>query len=204
MKSFALALVLGSLTIVAAPVRAADAVREWTPDIVHSRAEFTVSHLVVSKVWGHIPIRKLTLVTVPNSVVPVQIAATLDPAKLDTDNKERDGELRSATYFDTEHFPTMTFKSTSITREDASDFKVTGDLTIKGTTKPITFTAHLEGAVPDEAGYTRVGYSADLAIDRREYNLVDQHLTAAGVLLVGNVVHIGLTVEASSKGKVVL
>jgi polyisoprenoid-binding protein YceI len=196
--------VCSALAVPFAPVQAATAVRDWTPDIVHSRAEFTVSHLVVSKVWGHIPIRAITLETVPNGAMPVAITASLDVAHLDTDNHTRDGELRSATYFDTEHYPTMTFKSTSVARQDPNDFKVDGELTIKNVTKPVSFIAHLEGAVPDESGMTRVGYSANLTIDRRDFGIVDQRLTPAGVLFVGNSVTIGLTVEALSKGKVTL
>jgi polyisoprenoid-binding protein YceI len=194
--------VLAALVPAGAGVSAAPAYREWTPDLVHSRAEFTVSHLVVSKVWGHFPIRQLTFATVPNGVQPVAISAVLDVVRMDTDNKTRDAELRSATYFDTEHYPTMTFKSTNVTRQDASDFKIDGELTIKNVTKPVSFVAHLEGAVPDDATTTRVGYSGDLTIDRRDFGLVDERLTGAGVLLVGNAVHIALTLEATTKGNV--
>jgi polyisoprenoid-binding protein YceI len=181
---------------------AAPAYREWTPDLIHSRAEFTVSHLVVSKVWGHFPIKQLTFATLPNGLQPVAITAVLDVVRMDTDNKTRDADLRSATYFDTDDYPTMTYKSTNITRIDASDFKVDGTLTIKNVTKLVSFVAHLEGAVPEDATSTRVGYSADFTIDRRDFGIVDERLTGAGVLLVGNAVHIGLTLEATTKGKV--
>ena len=168
----------------------------WTPDLVHSRAEFTVSHLVVSKVWGHIPIRQMALGDRPGSPIPTSIDAVLDVSHEDTDNHTRDADLRSATYFDVEKYPTMTFKSTKIEPKDADDFTVTGNLTIKNVTKPVTLQAHIEGVVPDEHGGTRVGYSSQLKIDRRDWGIVDNRLSAAGVLLVGYEVQIGLSVEA--------
>lgn len=170
----------------------------WTPDLIHSRAEFTVSHMIVSKVWGHIPITQLVLVAPKGSVIPERIEATLNVAHEDTDNHDRDSDLRSATYFDIEKYPNIVFKSTKIAQNGKDDFTVTGELTIKDVTKSVTFPVHIEGRIPDDKGGTRVGYSSDLKIDRRDFHLVDQRLTPAGVILVGNDVHIGLTVEAVS------
>src|SRR5580704_9760513 len=96
----------------------------WPADLAHCRAEFTVSHMVVSKMWGHIPIRKLTLLNAPGTTVPVRIDALLDVSHEDTDNHDRDADLRSPTYFDTAQYPTMTFASTSIETKDAKDFVV--------------------------------------------------------------------------------
>lgn len=171
----------------------------WQADLVHSRAEFTVSHMVVSKVWGHIPIRQLTVVNAAGTVVPVRIAAVLDVAHEDTDNHDRDADLRSPTYFDVAKYPTMTFVSTSIVPKDARNFVVNGELTIKGITKPVSFPATVVGVIPDGYGGWRVGYNGQLQIDRRDWGIVDRSLTAAGVLLVGYTVDIGLTVEATGR-----
>jgi len=192
-----------SLVLVAAALAlfaraAAAAAPTWTPDLVHSRAEFTVSHLVVSKVWGHIPIRQMTLGARAGSPIPTQIDAILDVSHEDTDNHTRDADLRSATYFDVEKYPTMTFRSTKVEPKGSDDFTVTGNLTIKNVTKPVTFPVHVEGVVPDEHGGVRAGYSAQLTIDRRDWGITDNRLSAAGVLLAGYEVTIGLTVEAVS------
>jgi polyisoprenoid-binding protein YceI len=168
----------------------------WTPDLIHSRAEFTVSHMVVSKVWGHIPIRQLVVVTQKGSIIPERLEATLDVSHEDTDNHDRDADLRSDHYFDTAKYPMMTFKSTKIVPNGKDDFTVTGELTIKDVTKSVTFPVHVEGRIPDESGGTRVGYSSNLKIDRRDFHINDARLTPAGVILVGNEVTIGLTVEA--------
>jgi polyisoprenoid-binding protein YceI len=177
------------------PGRAAQSLT-WSPDLIHSRAEFTVSHLVVSKVWGHIPIQAMTIATPAGSVIPSKIDATLNVAREDTDNHERDADLRSATYFDVEHYPTMAFHSTKIEAKGPDDFEVAGTLTIKDITKPVTFSGHVEGRVPDEGGGTRVGYSGELHIDRRDFGIVDNRLSAVGVLVVGYDVTIRLTAEA--------
>jgi polyisoprenoid-binding protein YceI len=169
---------------------------QWTPDLVHSRAEFTVAHMVLSKVWGHFPIRELAITTNGASLVPTSVNATLDVAHMDTDNHTRDADLRSETYFDTEKYPTMTFKSTKIVPVDAADFNMTGDLTIKNVTKSITIPVHILGKVPDDRG-TRVGYEGKVTIDRRDFGITDSRLMS-GVLFVGYPVEIGITAEASS------
>ena len=167
----------------------------WQADLAHCRAEFTVSHMVVSKVWGHVPIRELTIVNTGRTPVPQRIDVLLDVSHEDTDNRDRDADLRSATYFDVARYPTMTFHSSSIVPKDDSNFVVNGDLTIKNVTKPVSFPAQVVGIIPEGKGW-RVGYSGTLTIDRRNWGIVDSRLTPAGVLLVGYDVDIGLTVEA--------
>lgn len=185
------------LAIAAAPLAAAAASTPivWQADLAHCRAEFTVSHMVVSKVWGHVPVRELTIVNTGRSAIPERIDALLDVSHEDTDNHMRDSDLRSPTYFDVAKYPTMTFHSTSIETKDANDFMVTGNLTIKDVTKPVSFPVQIVGIIPDGNG-SRVGYSGQLTIDRRDWGIVDNRLTPAGVLLVGYTVNIGLTVEA--------
>jgi polyisoprenoid-binding protein YceI len=191
-------LVTGLLGIVSLTA-ATSAPVTWQADLAHCRAEFTVSHMVVSKVWGHVPIRKLTLLNAPGTTVPVRIDALLDVSHEDTDNHDRDADLRSPTYFDTAQYPTMTFVSTSVEPKDAKNFVVDGNLTIKNVTKPVSFPVSLVGVIPDGTGGWRVGYSGHLVIDRRDWGIVDKSLTPAGVLLVGYTVDIVLTVEATGR-----
>jgi polyisoprenoid-binding protein YceI len=178
------------LAVVAAPVPIV-----WQADLAHCRAQFTVSHMVVSKVWGHIPIRELSIVDTGRTPIPERIDAVLDVAHEDTDNHDRDRDLRSPTYFDVEKYPLMTFHSTSILPKGEDDFFVSGDLTIKNVTRPVSFPAHVVGIIPEGKGW-RVGYTGELTVDRRDWGIVDRRLTPAGVLLVGYSVDIGLTVEA--------
>jgi polyisoprenoid-binding protein YceI len=175
-------------------------VSQWTPDLIHSRAEFTVSHMVVSKVWGHIPIRKLVLQTTPGAAMPQSFEVVLDPAKLDTDQPARDEDLRSATYFDIAKYPTIQFRSTKVVVKDANDAIVNGDLTIKNVTKPVAIPLHIEGVIPDGTG-SRVGYSGEVHVDRRDFGITDARLMS-GVLFVGYDVDIKLTVEATSDTRI--
>ncbi len=167
----------------------------WQADLAHCRAEFTVSHMIVSKVWGHIPIRQLIILNTGHTPIPARIDALLDVSHEDTDNHDRDKDLRSPTYLDVTKYPTMEFHSTSISAKDDQNFVVSGNLTIKDVTKPVTFLAQVVGIIPEGKGW-RVGYNAQLTLDRRDWGIVDSRLTPAGVLLVGYTVNIGLTVEA--------
>jgi polyisoprenoid-binding protein YceI len=173
----------------------------WTADIVHSRAEFLVSHLVVSKVWGHIPIKSLDIATDPSGL-PTALAVVLMPGHLDTDNHERDADLRSAAYFDVADYPTMSFKSDSVkatgkTSDGRTSFSCTGELTIKNVTKPVVLTGTIEGRVPDGDTTERIGYTATTTIDRRAFGLDDARMSPGGIPLVGDNVQITLTVEAT-------
>jgi polyisoprenoid-binding protein YceI len=188
-----LALAALAVAAVCGAARAADTV--WTTDLVHSRAEFRISHLIVSKVWGHIGIKSVTLVTTPAGM-PSSIDAVLSAANLDTDNRERDADLRSAAYLDVERYPTMTFASRSVVATGKDGFRAAGDLTIRGITKPVVLVGRIEGKIPDPAG-ERVGYSAQTTIDRRDFGITDARLSPAGIPLVGNDVEIGLTLEAT-------
>jgi polyisoprenoid-binding protein YceI len=184
-----------ALALAATVVASSSPPVSWEADLAHCRAEFTVSHMVVSKVWGHIPIRQLTILNTGHTAVPQRLDVVLDVSHEDTDNHDRDADLRSPTYFDVAKYPMMTFHSTSIVAKDPSDFVVTGNLTIKNVTKPVSFPAQVVGVIPEGKGW-RVGYTGALTIDRRDWGIVDSRLTPAGVLLVGYTVNIGLTVEA--------
>lgn len=193
---FVMALAAACLLAGSPRAGAAAATVEWTPDLIHSRAQFEVSHMVLTKVWGHFPIRQMEITTSGTSLVPTSVYALMDVQHLDTDNHTRDDDLRSATYFDTADYPTMAFRSTKIVPIDADDFKLTGNLTVKNVTKSVTFPVHVIGHIPENGG-TRVGYDGELTVDRRDFGITDNRLMS-GVLFVGYEVAIEITAEASS------
>jgi polyisoprenoid-binding protein YceI len=111
-------------------------------------------------------------------VCPIQTVADLTTSTIefsvevnsvDTRNEERDNHLRSADFFDAENFPKMTFKSTEITKKTPGEYEITGDLTIRGTTKPETFLVSYEGSGKDLWGNVKVGFEAHGSISRSEY-----------------------------------
>jgi polyisoprenoid-binding protein YceI len=175
---------------------AAEPTISWTPDLVHSRAEFTVAHMLLSKVWGHLPIRDMHITTTGRSLIPTSVYAQLNVEHLDTDSRVRDADLRSATYFDMLEYPYMTFRSTSIKPLGPARFQLTGGLTIKNITKTVSFPVDVIGHIPDDGG-TRVGYQGTLTVDRRDFGITDARLMQ-GVLFVGYTVNIGITAEATS------
>jgi polyisoprenoid-binding protein YceI len=198
-RSRLLAITVSFLTLAGFVPASAD--QAWTADIVHSRAEFLVTHLIVSKVWGHVPIKSLEISTDATGL-PTSLDVVMVPGRLDTDNHDRDADLRSANYFDVEKYPTMSFKSDSIsatgkTSDGRTSFALKGELTIKGVTKPVVLNGTIEGRIPDSDATERIGYSATTTIDRRAFGLDDARMSPAGIPLVGDDVAITLTVEAT-------
>lgn len=193
MKNFTLSLTLGFMVALTSFVAVrADVV--WTPDLAHSHADFSIAHLVFSKVGGHIALQSIELTTDADGM-PTHIAAVLDPTHLDTENQDRDADLRSATYFDVAAYPTIVFKGNSMTKTGKDTFTCSGDLTIRGVTKPVVLTGRVERrSDPTEE---HAGYLATTTIDRRDFGINDASLSPLGVPLVGNEVKITLTVEAT-------
>ncbi len=192
---------LFSLILAVATSRTAFAATErvWTIDPVHSSAEFTVKHLGFFHVKGTIPIKDAQIVSGQNSAIPLNVSATLDPSGIDTKNGDRDDDLRSPHFFDVKHYPNLTFKSTNVIAGEKGYFSIVGDLTLHGMTKTITLNAHFEGQGRDGRGRQRVGYTASAQIDRRDFGMNYGEATPGGALIVGNVIQIGLAVEAVEK-----
>ena len=179
----------------AAPTTSPASVITWKLDPAHSSAEFKVKHMMISNVKGSFSGVNGTLSehTVDSTLSSVE--ATVDIASISTGDAQRDAHLKSADFFDAEKYPTMTFKSTSVERKSDDEYKVTGDLTIHGVTKPATFA--VEGPTApgkDPWGNTRIGLSATTKINRKDYGLNWNAALETGGILVGEDVQI--TIEA--------
>ncbi len=181
------------VTALAAPALAAD----FAVDPAHTQAEFTVTHLAISHVRGQIPVVSGTIAIGANDV-PTGINVTLSAKDIDTHDAGRDKDMRSADWFDTDKFPTMTFVAKKITGT-AQIFSIVGDLTLHGVTKPVTLAAKEEGRMTDARGRTHIGYTATTTIDRRDWGLNWGRTTPGGALIAANDVAINLNVEAVAK-----
>jgi len=166
-------------------------------DPTHTSVEFIVKHMVISKVRGRFSGISGT-VSLAGSDVPTAIDAEIDATSIDTREAQRDGHLKSADFLETDAHPKMVFKSTSITGTGPA-FEITGDLTIHGVTKPVTFTGTVDGRTTDPWGMDRIAYSAEGEIDRRDFGLVWSSALESGGLLVGNEVKMEFTVQAVRK-----
>ncbi|HEV2739315.1 MAG TPA: YceI family protein [Candidatus Elarobacter sp.] len=189
-RSIAAAALVAAL---AAPALAAD----YAVDSAHTQATFTVTHLAISRVSGKVPVTSGT-VSLGSNDVPSAISMTLSAKDIDTQSADRDKDLRSPDWFDVDKFPTMTFVSKSVTGTPQA-LNITGDLTMHGVTKPVTFTAKEIGKMTDARGRTHVGYSASTMLDRRTWGLNWGRTTPGGSLIAGNDVTIDLNVEIVSK-----
>ncbi|HEY0384305.1 MAG TPA: YceI family protein [Candidatus Elarobacter sp.] len=175
------------------PALAAD----YAVDAAHTQATFTVTHLAISRVSGKVPVTGGTVSLAANDV-PTAISMTLSTKDIDTQSADRDRDLRGADWFETDKFPTMTFTAKSITGTPQA-LSISGDLTMHGVTRPVTFTAKEIGKMTDARGRTHVGYSAATTLDRRQWNLNWGRTTPGGSLIAGNDVTIDLNVEIVSK-----
>lgn len=143
----------------------------WTIDPAHSSANFTVRHMSVSNVHGSLGGIKGTVNYNEKDITKSTVEATIDVTSISTGVDGRDKDLKSANYFDVEKFPTMTFKSTSITN-NGGKLQLIGDLTLHGVTKSVTL--DVDGPAPpqtDAKGKTRSGFSAEGTLHRTDFNI---------------------------------
>jgi len=167
----------------------------WKIDPVHSNVEFAVKHLMISTVKGRFTDVEGEIVIAANDPSKSSVTATLKSASIDTRTGQRDDHLRSPDFLDALNFPEINFRSTRISG-DASEFKVTGDLTIRGVTRQITLDATNEGAGKDPWGGERIGFSASTKLDRRDFGLTWNQAIETGGVVVGNEVKVSIDVEA--------
>ena len=167
----------------------------WTVDATHSSMSFSVSHMVVSKTKGGFNDFEGTINFDGKNLAAGSVELSAKIASIDTDDEKRDGHLKGADFFDAEKYPTMSFKSTSVVVGEGSEFKLVGDLTMKGVTKEVTFDCELNGVVDDPWGNTRAGFSAGTTIDRQDFGISFSKTMDAGGLMVGNDVSISLELE---------
>jgi len=165
----------------------------WTIDESHTTVGFTARHLMITKVRGRFG-------TVSGSAEIAEdrlsstVTATIEMSSIDTGDAGRDEHLRGADFFDVENNPTMTFTSTGITA-DGGDYVLTGDLTIKGTTKPVELALEFDGVSGDPWGGTRAGFTAEGEINRKDWGLEWNVALDGGGVLVSEKIKLALDVE---------
>ena len=168
----------------------------WKLDPNHSDVGFVVGHLAMSKVHGRFDAFSGTVVT-DEDLDRSSVSVSIDAASVDTHLAVRDNQVRSADFLDAEHFPNITFESTAV-RDEAGRYFVDGDLTIRGTTRPVTLDLTVNGFSPDTFGAVRVSFSATTTIDRNDFG-VSFNAPIPGLknaMLLSDAVAINLDVEA--------
>jgi polyisoprenoid-binding protein YceI len=173
----------------------ATTIQKWAFDVVHSSINFTVRHMVVSKVRGRFEKFDGTLSMDEKDPSGGRVEVVIDAASIATGVDQRDGHLRSADFFDVEHFPTITFKSTRVEKAGAGALKVAGDLTMHGVTRPVVLDVDYAGSANDPWGGVRAGFSARASLDRKDFGLTYNQLLETGSVVVGETVEIAIEAE---------
>ena len=168
----------------------------WKLDPAHSAAEFKVKHMMISNVKGSLTGLNGVLNEDPADATRTTVEATIDVTTLSTGDAQRDGHLKSPDFFEAEKYPAMTFKSTSVKKTGEGEYAVTGDLTMHGVSKPVTFAVEGPSAPgKDPWGNTRIGLSATAKINRKDFGLSWNAALETGGVLVGEDVQITLEIQ---------
>lgn len=167
----------------------------WNIDPIHTHVQFSVRHVMVSNVKGVFAKSSGSATFDEADLTRSQIAIEIDVASLDTREPQRDAHLRSPDFLDVEKYPTIRFRSTAIARAD-DGYRMTGDLTIHGVTKPITLGVEAPSPIAkDPWGNVRRGFEATGELNRKDFGLVWNQVLETGGVMVGEKVKINLEVE---------
>ncbi|MCU1329147.1 MAG: YceI-like family protein [Bryobacterales bacterium] len=200
MRFFVFSLLVANTVFAQAPVapavQAPAAPNSWRIDPLHSQANFTVKHMMISTVRGTFGGVRGTIIYDPKNPAASSVEATIDCSTLNTGEPKRDSDLRGEEFFDVKKYPVMKFKSKSVRVVAPGEMKVTGDLTINATTKQVVL--DLEGPtepVKDTQGRTKVGVSATTKISRKDYGILYNPVMETGGVVVSDQVSITLDIE---------
>jgi polyisoprenoid-binding protein YceI len=174
----------------------------WNIDTAHSAIHFSVRHMVVSKTRGRFTKWSGQIEFDPEQPRKSTVQVSIDPASVDTADAQRDAHLRSPDFFDVEKFPQASFRSAQIEDLGGDRYRVHGDLTVHGVTRPVVLDAVFEGSARDPWGGERAGFSASTSIDRRDFGLGWNKLLETGGVLVGDKVELQLEVESVKQAAV--
>ncbi len=177
----------------------------WDIDVDHSTIRFWVRHMVITKVHGRFARWSGTISLDEQDVTRSSVAVRIDTASIeplwasrDEQVSDRDARLKSASFLDVAKYPEMTFRSKRIEKVE-SGYSVVGDLSLHGVEREVTLEADFAGIAKDPRGAQRAGFSARVALDRRDYGLVWDPALETGGIVVGEKVGIAIDLEAVKK-----
>jgi polyisoprenoid-binding protein YceI len=200
MKSARLLAALAVIAIAASAASAAPAT--YTVDKNHTEIGFEVRHFF-SKVHGRFNQFDGTIAFDPENPAAISVNATAQAKSIWTDNENRDNDLRSSNFFAADSFPTLSFKSTKVTATAKDKFKVAGDLTMHGVTKPVVFDAEFLGSGPvgvsGKSWGSKAGFTATTTINRKDWGINWNKVLDNGSLMLSDDVTLTLNIEANEQ-----
>ena len=186
---------VNDFTMVGEKVKLIEEPATWAFDAKHSNVAFNVNYMAIAQVSGRFTTAKGTMESSKADFSDAKIQFTIDAASIDTDDAGRDKHLQADDFFNAEKYPTITFTSTSFKPLGNNKYELTGDLTVRDITKPITFEVKHGGNVKDARGNTRAGFMARGEINRFDYGIKWDSKTPEGGLVVDEDVEIVLNIQ---------
>ena len=168
---------------------------QWNIDKSNSHVGFSAQHMLINHVPGQFNDFSGKVFFDGKNVAEGSAELTINMQSITTGNDRRDNHLRSGDFFDIENYPIATFKSTKIIPGDGDNFKMIGDLTIKGITKPVTLDCVFNGAITDPGGNTRAGFAASGSIKRHDFNIAWDNKLKDGTFIVGEDILLDIQAE---------
>ncbi len=175
---------------------------KWVLDPTHSEINFKVKHLMISNVKGGFQNFEATLLSDGDDFRKASVSASIDAASISTNQADRDAHLRSADFFDVENHPAITFEGTSCTRFDEENYRLTGQLTIRGVSREVSLDVEFGGIGTDPWSNEKAGFSFSGQINRKDFGLNWNAALEAGGVLVGEEVKISGEVQLVKQAEV--
>lgn len=173
----------------------------WSSDPMHSEVQFKVKHLMITTVTGYFQKFNVEAETEDEQFTSAKnVVFTADVNSINTNNEQRDTHLRSADFFDAENHGQIRFESTKYEKVGEDDYKLHGNLTIRGTTKPVTVNVEFGGIVVDPYGQTKAGFTVTGKINRKDFGLTWNAVTEAGSVVVSDEIKINAEIQLVKQG----
>lgn len=174
---------------------------KWALDPTHSEVQFKVKHLMITTVTGYFQTFNLEVETEGDDFgTASNVVFTADVNSINTNNEQRDTHLKSADFFDAENHSQVRFEGTRYEKISDDEAKLHGDLTIRGTTKPVTVNVEFGGIVVDPYGQTKAGFTVDGKINRKDFGLTWSAVTEAGSVVVSDEIKLHAEIQLVKQG----
>jgi polyisoprenoid-binding protein YceI len=175
------------------------ATTKWALEPNHSEVQFKVRHMMISNVTGHFEKFDANVETEEDDLGTAKVHFTADVDSIATNNKQRETHLKSADFFDADNHSQVKFEGTKMEKIGENKYKLSGNLTMRGNTHPITLDVEHGGTIKDPYGMTRCGFTVDGKLNRSDYGLTWNALTEAGGMVVSDEVKIHANVQFVKK-----
>lgn len=173
--------------------------KTWAVDSVHSDVAFKIKHLVISTVTGRFNVFSGTVVTDGKDFNNTKVSFEIDVKSIDTNQQQRDEHLRSGDFFEAETYPIISFQSTLFSKKDENNFKIVGDLTMKGVTKSVELNAEYGGSEDNGHGVLKHGFEITGTVNRMDFGMTWNKLTDTGGLGLGEKIKLEANIQLAEE-----